>query len=235
MTDKKAIIIFFHKYEVLIASGVVLVLVLFLVLYLLIPNLRRSDEIYAHSQTLSSKLDVLTKKHRFLSSLDSQYYRDAFLKLNQIIPEGKDFVSLMTTFDYLEKQSGVSLVRTDFPLGMVSNLPTGVNIVPIALGIKGSLESVKTFMDLISNFNGRFMVFDNISVANDQTGMLAVSLQGRAFFYPLPTTLGPVDTPLPQLNKSQEEILAKVNTLSLSTESSVELDKSQIGKKNLFQ
>lgn len=243
MKKQKDYLLYIRQYEILIASAAVIILVVILVFNMLLPNFDRANQIYAQGQTLKQKLAVLTQKDSTLSSLDSGYYKDVFLKLNQVLPADKDYVSLIGTFDLLEKQSGVTITRTDFQLGVVSttskNLEkapaTGAYVVPITLQVTGNLDAIKSLFDSVSNYNGRLMVFDDISVTNKLDGTLDVVFHGRAFFYPLPTTLGAIDAPLPKFTKSEEAILTKVSEINLPQENAGNLDKSRVGKKNLFQ
>lgn len=235
---------FIARYEIIIASAAVLLLIFFLAANILVPNLYRAREITTQEQALKKRSDILAKKNTVLASLDYEYYKAVFLKLNQVLPEAKDYVSLIGTFDTLEKQSGVSVVKTDFQLGSVSTTSsslvraggTAAFIVPLHVEVMGSLETVEKFLEAVANYTGRLMVFDEMSVSVQPQGILDVSFTGRAFFYPLPTTLGAIDTSLPEVGKDQENILAKVNKLPLpASEAKVELDKNSVGKKNLFE
>lgn len=235
---------FIRKFETIIASSAVLLLVFFMTTSILLPNLNQANKILAQEKTLRTKLDLLTSKNNVLSSLDYQFYKDSFLKLNQVLPESKDYVSLIETFDTLEKQSGVSVEKTDFQLGAISTnsstliKTSGISayVVPINIGIAGDLETVKKFLESVANFTGRLLVFDDMSLNVKPSGFLDVSFNGRAFFYPLPTTLGPIDTALSRLDKNQQEILDKISQSSLAvTGSEQAFDKGSIGKKILFE
>lgn len=244
MKIKSEYISYLQKYEILVASSAVLILVIILTFKMLLPNLNHANQIYAQGQDLKKKVELLAQKDSSLSSLNYQFYKDVFLKSSQILPENKDYVSLIGTFDLLEKQSGVTIVRTDFQLGAVSTssgtllrVPgTQAYMIPISVEVMGNLEGLRKFMDLISDYNGRLMTFDEVTVNSKQSGVLDIVLSGRAFFYILPGTLGSVDSPLPKLEKSQDAILQKINLLSLPQDvSTSDLDKNSIGKNNLFQ
>ncbi|MBI3379230.1 hypothetical protein HY029_00580 [Candidatus Gottesmanbacteria bacterium] len=235
---------YLHQYEILIASSGVLMIVIVLTFNMLLPNLNHANQIYAQGQDLKKKVELLTQKDSSLTSLNYQFYKDVFLKSSQILPENKDYVSLIGTFDLLEKQSGITIVRTDFQLGVVSTSSatlqraagTAAFMIPISVEVMGNLEGLRKFLDLVSNYNGRLMTFDEVTVNNKQSDTLDVVLSGRAFFYILPGTLGSIDSPLPKLEKSQDAILQKINLLSLPQDTvTVDLDKNSIGKKNLFQ
>lgn len=235
---------YIKKYEISIASVLVILLVIFLVFNTLIPNINRADQIYSQGQDFKKRLDILTHKNNILASLDYQLYKDTFAKLNQVLPESKDYVSLIISFDALEKQTGVKILRSDFQLGVFStNSAKLVQIpgnsaypVPLSLEVLGDLESIKKVQKTIANLTGRFMVFDEMSTATKPDGILDVTFTGKAFFYPLPTTLGSVDTPLLMADKLQEAILKSIGELNLpSISESSEIDKNSVGKTNLFE
>lgn len=234
---------FIRKYEIIIASCAVLILVILLVFNMLLPNLNRANQIYKEEQNLKKRLDLLSQKNQFLSSLDYQYYKDSFLKSSQILPDSKDYISLISAIDSLEKQSGVSLIRTDFQLGAVSansnnlvKVPgSAASAMPIIIEVMGDRFSLHKFLDLISGYNGRLMVFDEVSFKLKTGETFDAVFTGRAFYYPLPSTLGSIDSPLVKLEKRQEAILQKISSLNIEQEISADLDKSSIGKKNLFE
>lgn len=243
MKKKINYLVLLRQYEILIASGAVLLLILFLVFNMLLPNLARANQIYAQGQTLRKKLEILKKKDSALSSLDYEFYKDVFLKSSQILPENKDYVSLIGTFDLLEKQSGVTILRTDFQLGVVSTSSatflraggTPAFVIPVSIEVLGDFSTIAKFLKLVDSLAGRLMIFDDVTVSSKPGSGLDAVFNGRAFFYPLPTTLGPIESPIPTLEKDQEAILTKVSQISLPVESATELEKGSIGKKNLFE
>ncbi len=234
---------FIRQYELVIASGAVLLLVLFLVFNMMLPNLNRANQIYVQGQTLSKKFETLKLKDSLLTSLDAAYYKDIFLKLNQVIPESKDYVSLINTFNILEQKAGIRIVRTDFQLGVVStssgNLVRAAGspayVIPVTIGVEGTIGGIRQFLEAVTKPAGRLMVFDDMSVNVKSSDILEATFNGRAFFYPLPTTLAAIDTALPKLEKSYETILKDVEAVEVPASATVEISKESIGKKNLFQ
>lgn len=234
---------YIRKYEILLASAAVLLLVVILFFNMLLPNLNRANQIHAESGRLSKKVESLKKKDVTLSSLDYQAYRDLFLKLNQVLPEGKDYVSLINTFSLLEQKSGVTVVRTDFQLGVVSTSSANFTraagssafVIPISIELVGDFSAIRKFLEEVANLAGRLMIFDDMAVTIKSDGTLDTTFTGQAFFYPLPTSLAAIDAPLPRLEKSAELILKNISERELPSESMVELDKASIGKKNLFE
>lgn len=242
MKEKKYLSIL-RQYEIVIVSSLVLFLVIFLVFNMLLPNLNQANQIYVQGQALRRKVDALKQKNNLLSTLDYQNYKDLFLKSNQVLPEGKDYVSLIGTFDMLEKKSSVTILRTDFQLGVLStssaSLVRAANspayVIPINVEITGTKEAIQKFLGVVGSFAGRLMVFDDMSVTTKLGEVLDVVFSGRSFFYPLPATLGSLDSVLPKLEKNQDEIVKKINDLAFTSDAVINIDQSAVGKKNLFE
>ncbi|MBI4990998.1 hypothetical protein HZB96_02780 [Candidatus Gottesmanbacteria bacterium] len=243
MKKSKDYLNFIRQYEILIASSAVVLLVFILSYVLLLPNFSRANTIFREQRTLSGRLDNLKKKDSALVALDYQYYKDNFPKISKVLPENKDYVSLFSTFDDLERKTGVSIVRTDFALGVVSTdsgrltrSPTSLAfLLPINVEMVGGLSQLRNFIKSLNDFSGRFITIDQIQWNKKGEGIFLLSLGGKAYFYPLPSTLGSIDSPLPKIERIGENILARISQIQLVSESESDLDKITVGKKDLFQ
>lgn len=242
MNKAKDYISYFRQYEFLIASVVVILVVLLLSFVLLLPNFNRANTIFREQSDLKQKLDNLKKKDNTLASVDYQYFKDNFGKVSQVLPESKDYVSLFSTFDILERKFGVSIIRTDFQLGVVSTNSGKLTkspsspafLLPINVEVMGRLPQLLNFIKALSDFSGRFITADQVQWIQKGEDILLLSLSGRAYFYPFPTTLGSIDSPLPKIDKQGEEIFAKITKIQLTSEPE-DLGKVAVGKKDLFQ
>ncbi len=242
MNKAKDYISYLRQYEFLLASLAVILVVLLLSLVLLLPNFNRANTIFRQQSDLKQRLDNLKKKDNTLTSLDYQYFKDNFGKVSQVLPESKDYVSLFSTFDKLEQKFGVSVVRTDFQLGVVSTnsakltkSPTSAAyLLPINIEVMGRLPQLLNFVKALSDFSGRFITLDQVQWTQKDEDILLFSLSGKAYFYPLPTTLGTIDSPLPKIEKQGEEILAKITKIEVASEPE-DIGKVAVGKKDLFQ
>lgn len=231
-----------RKYEIFIASAFILLMIIILSIGLLVPNFNRAQEIYQKQKELTIRLENLRKKDNTLSGLDFNYYKDNFVKINYVLPEAKDYVSLFKTFDLLEKKEGVSIIKTDFQLGIVSTDSSKLAktagsptfFIPVTIEVIGNLPSLQNFIKSLSDYTGRFISIDSFSWVKKDGDRLLLNLSGRAYFYPLPTTLGTVDSPLAKISENEEKILAKISSISV-VEEEVTIDKGDLGKKDLFQ
>lgn len=242
MNKSKNYLNFIRQYEVLIASAAVVLVVLILSYVLLLPNFSRANTIFSEQSALKGRLDNLKKKDSALFALDYQYYKDNFSKISKVLPQEKDYVSLFSTFDDLERKTGVSIVRTDFQLGVVStdsgrltrSAQSAAFLLPINVEVIGGLSQLQNFIKSLNDFSGRFITIDQVQWNKKGEGIFLLSLGGKAYFYPLPSTLGSIDSPLPKIEKNGENILAKISQIQLVSESESDLDKVTVGKRDLF-
>jgi Tfp pilus assembly protein PilO len=192
---------------------------------------------------LKKRAEKLKSKENNLLSIDYKYFQDNFVKTTQVLPESKDYVSLFTTLDNLERKVGVSLRRTDFQLGVISTASSrlvkstvsSAYIIPLTIEVIGNLSSLQNFISSLSDYTGRFMTVDEIQWRPEVGSAFSLILNGKAYFYPLQNTLGSIDSPLPKISSNEENILAKIAKIKIEEEADIDLDKGSIGKKDLFQ
>ena len=60
----------FKKYEIILASLLVIIIVIFLSIYLLLPNFDKVQQIFLQQSKVGKKLQELKKKETILVSLD---------------------------------------------------------------------------------------------------------------------------------------------------------------------
>ncbi|MCL4339319.1 hypothetical protein M1271_06540 [Patescibacteria group bacterium] len=241
--DYKKYIPLLKKYEIIIASSIVIFVVVVMTFLLLIPNFDRAQNIYAQQQDLKRNRDVLQKKVNSLASIDAQYYKNNFAKIDQVLPTEKDYVSLFYTFDTLEQKTNVSLLKTDFQLGVISTnsaqltrVPgSSAYVLPVGIQVLGSLSSIQNFIKALGDFSGRYITVDSFQIETKGGDAFIATLVGKAYFYPLPATLGSVDTPLPNMNSDEEKILNTIAKIQQTSSEEYSLPSSAVGKKNLFQ
>ena len=136
-------------YEKLIASALLLAAILVATVTFLIPNILKVQEIVSEKEQLNERYTVLKRKDAQLTGIDAQMYTGFLTRMKRIVPESKDFVSLFTTFDSLEKKTNVIIAQTDFQFGVVSTNSAqliksslvGAYVVPFRTAVSASVES----------------------------------------------------------------------------------------------
>lgn len=238
----KEVFSFIKKYETVISSVAIILFVIFLSIQLLMPNIQKINEILNQREELKQKLSKLQKKEKILSSLDQQYYKENFPKLSLSLPETKDFVLLFTTFDQLQTKTGVSILRTDFQLGTLSTNSATFKLgktmdiykIPLNLKIAGGIDQIIQFLDSLSDFSGRLITLDSIRLEINDDGNIIAMLDGNAYFYPLPSAIGSIDSPLPEMSQSQADIMGLVSRISLVIPQEAKAENIPVGVQNLF-
>ncbi len=232
---------FFKRYEILAVSGLAILAILALSYYYLLPNFRKAQEIYSQQKLLRTRLTILRKKDELLSTIDGNVYKDNINKLATILPGSKDYVSLFNTLDNLQSKSGVTILKSDLQLGTVSTLSSKLKkdtvspafLMSVNLAIIGDLEQINKFINSLTDLSGRILMINKISWGDSEDGLYTVSLEGNSYFYPLPSKIGGVDSPLVQTDEKQQKILDQIATMPLQIEDDTNIS-VPLGKQNLF-
>lgn len=230
-------------YEITIASCVVIIVLAFSSYLYLIPNILHAKLIYDQGKLLQNKLSVVRQKDSSLSNFDSTLYKNVLIHLGEILPESRDYVSFFTTFDNLEQRTGVRIAKTDIQLGLLStqsgrlvkqaNSPAYV--IPITLEVVGDTQTIPAFFSGLQNLEGRLITINSIqwSSKSNRPDEIHADIGGYAYYYPLPGSLGKVDSPLPKLSKKQEEIITKIQSQHIEVKVD-DFTTVKVGVKNLF-
>ncbi|MBM3283687.1 hypothetical protein FJY90_05595 [Candidatus Gottesmanbacteria bacterium] len=241
--DKRTFILaIIKKYELLLASGLIIILLIILAINFMLPNFQRAKLIFSQKLTLQQRYEKLTHKDKALLEMDAKFLQETYPKISWILPEYKDFVSLFSAFDLLQEKTGVTILRTNFQFGTISTRSAslirsfGIEsfTVPLTIEVAGNMSQLQKFQEMVANLSGRLIILDN-SQWTFKKNNIAVRFDGRAFFYPVSAEIGAIDSPLPSLSKEKEEILKKI-AQNIHIES-IEEDQKRIssGKSNLFQ
>lgn len=233
---------FLRKYEVIVASAVVLLVLTAASFLFLLPNFNRARLIFGQKSQLQKRLDKLQQKNNALSDLDVKYYEHALTGFYRILPDGKDFISLFETLDRLEKKANVTVSSTVFELGSLSKGMVQLKkvkggtayILPISINIQGDLSSIEKYLEALDDFSGRIITVDSISMQMSKIGVYGVSLTGNTFIAPSSGEIGSLDSVIPKINKTQQELLDKIAKLEIDTYQPAVAGKVPVGKKNLF-
>lgn len=234
---------FIKKYEFLFTGLIVMLFVFFLTINLMIPNIKKSREIFEGKQLLKQKLIKLEKKNSLILSIDERNLKDNYVKLNYIIPQNKDYSLLFTTLDSLQEKSGIAITRTDFELGTVSTssafLKKSANnedfSIPVTLEVIGSFDQVQIFLSQLSDLSGRLITVDQIKLQFTDFTVVKAAITGKTYFNPLPKTIGGVETPLPEFNQNIESLFKTIKDNNYPVDSiENQYQEVPVGKENLF-
>ncbi|MBI3954905.1 hypothetical protein HY338_00545 [Candidatus Gottesmanbacteria bacterium] len=101
------------------------------------------------------------------------------------------------------------------------------------MDIIGDIDQVNTFINSLTDLSGRMITMNKISWGTSEEGLYTVSLEGNSYFYPLPSKIGGIDSPLAETNDKHQKILDKVASIPFQVEDENK-DSLPMGKQNLF-
>lgn len=230
-------------YEIFIASIVLLVGLLFGTVLFLFPNVKKVQEVFSQKQQLDERYAVLKRKDSQLNTMSEQDYTQFLLRMERIIPQSKDFVSLFSTFDALEQKTNVTITQTEFQFGVVSTNSAqliksslaGAYVVPFRAVVSAPVERISLFLDTLSDLSGRYLTAEDVQWSFSSDSVIKMSLSGQAYFLPISGKIGAIDAPIPALTVAQQTLFDEIMSLPLpQTDISVG-DPVDIGKTNLFE
>ncbi|KKS98399.1 MAG: hypothetical protein UV73_C0002G0113 [Candidatus Gottesmanbacteria bacterium GW2011_GWA2_43_14] len=219
MKNRLKIKSFILKYESVLSSFVVVLFILILTVKLLLPNFLRITTIFTERKELTTKLVQLKKKEALLTLQNRDVLAEDFARLNMIVPASKDYVLLFSTLDQLQQSTGVFVTRSDFQLGVVSTSsallkkPVGEPsfLLPINLEVTGDIGQIEIFLRSLTNLSGRMITVNHLQLTMLDDGSVRSSIDGNAYFNPLPKTIGKIDSPLPQIKHEYRQIIERVS------------------------
>jgi Tfp pilus assembly protein PilO len=146
------------KYETLIASGLIIVSVLVLSIFLLLPNILKVDQISKEKSMLADKINRLSNKKTLLADYNYDTKKQDFEKMQHILPNNADYISVIQTIDDLESKSGASIIKTDFKspaknLGPIAS--PSASFIWLSLSLEGRYDQLQTFLNGMNRMDGR--------------------------------------------------------------------------------
>jgi Tfp pilus assembly protein PilO len=231
----------FKKYEVITSSVLVILTTIVLSFTILFPNFSRAATVFENEKVLKKRLTQLQAKYKDLQNIEYLKYKDTMPKIAMVLPYDKNFVSLFNRFDQLQFETGVTILRTDFQLGIISTNSAsfskatvkGQDAIPMTLEIIGTKDQVTQFLTKLSDLSGRLITIKDVqwSQKDSQTD---AAINGIAYFSLPLTTIGNIDSPLPILNKRQQDIFSTIQQ-SIAIENPQDEIGVEVGKKDIFK
>ena len=134
----------------------------------------------------------------------------------------------------------MTILKTDLQLGSISTQSgklkkdtlSSAFIIPVKIDIIGNIDQINNFINSLADLTNRIITVNNISWGSSADGLYKVSLDGNSYFYPLPSKIGGIDSPLVEINEKQQKILDTIAAIPAQR-----VDESEfvpLGKPNLF-
>lgn len=230
-------------YEMFLACIVLLIGLLVATVFFLFPNVQKVREILSEKQQLDERYTVLRRKDSQLSGMNERTYTEFLLRMERVVPQSKDFVSLFSTFDALEQKTNVTISQTEFQFGVVStdsaqlikSSLAGAYVVPFRAIVNAPVEQISVFLDSLSDLSGRYLTVEDVQWAFMTDTSVKMNLSGQAYFLPVSGKIGAVDSSVPALTVAQQELFDTILAMELPQAATASGDPIDIGKPNLFE
>ena len=221
-----------HTYQTLVISTVIIVLCGVGFLWGIIPLIHKTIDVNAEQKIHAEAVDVLKQKITVLQSINEDEIRGNLQTLLSAIPSDKSLATLFSTLDGLSTQTGISI--EDVSLARPGSLATasatrltvaeraiGSNILPLSIHVSGTFDHIQNFLTTSINIRRLFRVqsFDISFLQNGtpSASLLTATIVMEAFYSPIPSSIGAVNQPLPELTPSDIDTISKVAAMKLLT------------------
>lgn len=233
---KEEILKFYLNYRLYIFPGIVTLSSLILIVFVIFPQTSKLLSNQSAKQEILNKSKFLEAKAETLESYDE---RDLNIKVNYAItsyPTEKDFANVVGVLQNLTAQTGFSI--SSLNLGSSSNSKVGQSY-SIRLDAVGPLSLLPILLNKIES-SPRLMRISSVeTISARDPNSVTVDLGIDVLYSAPPSEFGSVDSPLPELSKQDENILAQLaSTNTQIPTSQLEQAPSQLGprgKANPFQ
>lgn len=208
-------------YQGFVVSGAILLFGTVALIFVVIPGIRATGDLYGSFKEIEKETQALSGKRAFLDALNEDDLRSSLVALLLAVPQEKSIPTIMTTVEGLAQQSGVSIV--DMNLTSPGSLATGsasrqsavekkigASTLPFSLTASGTYDQVRAFVGEMNKVRRLFDV-TSFELSISGTGATQVRLSLTAFYQPLPTKVGGVESALLTLTQKEEEVLEKIS------------------------
>ncbi len=209
---KKDIVKFYSEYRIYIFPAIVALSSLFLIVFAIYPQTMQLIDGQKTASELVNRSKFLDIKVAALESYDE---RDLSRKVGFVLnslPAEKDYGNILTLLQQIVLQSGFSM--TSVSVGNSAGKVGNVDSFEVKLDLKGSQILLQT---LLNNFDSspRLVRIKSIDVSSNQSQQnIEVSLALQILYSALPQNFGKTDSPLPELDQKDEELISTLERSS---------------------
>lgn len=208
--NKEVIGKLYFKYRFYIFPAVSALCCLILIIFVIYPQVTQVIKSFDDLQQKENKLHVLKVKTADLEELNEAELTQKLNAMLVVLPEDKDYPSLIGVLRSLTSRFGVLL--SSLQIGKVSSpakAETG-SAFAVTLEFSGSKALVSRLITALESSN-RIMKIRSMDLSfNKTTDAINASFMLDVFFAPIPTNIGSYETPLPKLTQKDQEMIASL-------------------------
>lgn len=222
--------VFYDQYKIFIYPLLVGLSSLFLILFLILPQIKGFLSGRENLQEAKENLKILTAKAEDLAAINEDTLRQKLGVALAALPPEKDFAQVLGVLQDVAQVSGVSL--TSIQVGQAQAASAGGSI-SVKAEVVGSKFVLAAFLRNVETAS-RVMKVGGVELAFSRTQDSAdASILVDVFFAPTPQALGAVTESLPQITTEDEAIISSLSKAPVSTFSAV--PSPTRGKSNPFE
>ncbi len=205
---KEEVFKFYNTYKIYIFPTIVTLSSLILIVFVVYPQISKLITNQKLEGELINRSKFLEVKAEALEGLDStDLSRKVQYALNAY-PTDKDFPYAIGLLQNMIAQSGFNI--NSLSLGTGSSKKTGSESYSVRIELSGSIALLPTLFNNIENSN-RLMSINNIEYTLSKDGQsVDLALNIAVLFAAAPQEFGSIDSPLPELSKKDEDVIAKL-------------------------
>ena len=204
-------------YQGFIVSGVILIFCTAALFIAVIPGIGATVKLYESQKQISKDIQSLTGKRAFLDALPEDDLQKHVVTLLSALPQEKTIPTLLSTIEGLANQTGVSITNISItsPGSIATGAATTKEVVdkkiaaftlPFSFDVKGTNGQIREFVGIINKVRRLFSV-KSLQLSVQKNGEILVHVELVAYYQPLPTKVGSVQTPVSALSQKEEEML----------------------------
>ncbi len=223
--------IFYDQYKILIYPVLVGLASLFLIFFLISPQIKSFLGGKENLEQARNKLEILTVKANDLEAINGDDLREKMGLSLIALPEEKDFSGVIGVMQEVAQISGVVLVSVQ--IGQAQS-QTATGGFPVKVGVVGSKLSMASFLENIER-SSRVMKAGSMELSFSKLqDSVDAALMVDVFYAPTPTALGAVTDSLPLITPEDEKIIISLSRAPISTFSAQPAN-IPLGKSNPFE
>ncbi len=214
---KDDILKLYQNYRLYIFPAVVIISSFILIIFVIYPQLIKLINNQKISTENINQLKFLETKGQNLENYDSVDLNQKVGYVLSSYPTEKDFVSGIGLLQNLVSQSGFSIISMSLGSGS-SN--TKAQSYALKLDLSGPTTLIPILFSNIES-SPRLMRINNVeTIIGKNTSAATISLDIEVLYSSAPTSFGNIDSPIPELSQTDEDVLAKLakNNTSVSSQ-----------------
>jgi len=212
---------FLRIYQGFVVSGAIIIFGVTAFFLAVLPGIKATRDLYGNLKDVQKEVQALSGKFAFLQSLSEDDLRNRLMTMLSAVPAEKSIPTIFSSADGLANKSGVSII--DMNLMGMGSLATGAAVrqsaaekkigagtLAFTMNATGSYDQIRSFVSEINKVRRLFDV-TSFDLTIGSTGATQVRLSLAAFYQPIPTNVGMVQSPVIALTTKEEEVFMKVS------------------------